>query len=92
MLKSEHCVETLFNQLVEKMYMPSDQQLLCLDCIKPQIIHDMGWRYELRGYVKALVASGVTSSSTITWLEERLFGENFHHNLIINSDNRPNLY
>lgn len=75
MVATKQSVDDLFEEIKLQMYLPTDIQILCLECIRPQRIHDVAWRYELRGYIKAMVASGVVSSRTMIWLEENLFGE-----------------
>lgn len=75
MVVSEKCVDDLFETLKSHMYLPNDAQVLCLECFRPSHFSEVAWRYELRGYMKALVATGVASSKTIIWLEEHLFTE-----------------
>ena len=73
-LKSNQCLIDLFMHLEEKLYMPSDLHLRYLDSIRPDNLHDMTWRYELRGFVMALIACGVTAANTLIWLDNILFG------------------
>lgn len=73
MVVTDKCVDDLLETLKSQMYLPTEAQILCLESIRPSRVEEIAWCYELRGYVKALVASGVTSDRTIGWLEERLF-------------------
>lgn len=76
MVVTDKCVDDLFETLKSEMYLPTETQILGLDCIRPLRVEGTAWRYELRGYVKALIASGVISARSMNWLEERLFVRN----------------